>query len=268
MTPFYTQAEHQAFVIGNGQLGAALLIHGFMGTPAEMRPIGEALANGGWKAHGILLPGFGAEINQLRNTSRNDWQRATEAAWDALGHDCKIIIGHSMGAALAILLAAQSKPHCLILTAPFWHLRGWQTKLIPLAKYVIKDFHPFKDADLTHPAIREQFAQIAPDLDLDDADTQKRIREEMVIPMSALHELMRIGNAAHQQAQKITCPILVLQGLQDETVHPDDTQTLVHRIAAPVDYMKFPALGHALVESDEVVQQIFQKLMALSESGG
>jgi alpha-beta hydrolase superfamily lysophospholipase len=49
--------EHLPFLWPGGQ-PAALLVHGFPGTPAEMRPLGEALHQAGWTAQGILLPGF------------------------------------------------------------------------------------------------------------------------------------------------------------------------------------------------------------------
>ena len=41
LNPF-TGPEHQAFILRGGE-PAALLIHGFPGTPREMRPLAETL---------------------------------------------------------------------------------------------------------------------------------------------------------------------------------------------------------------------------------
>ena len=56
--------EHQPFHWNGGQ-PAALLVHGFPGTPAEMRPLGTALHQAGWTVYGPLLPGFGPDIVTL-----------------------------------------------------------------------------------------------------------------------------------------------------------------------------------------------------------
>src|SRR5271154_6266158 len=47
------------FELGIGP-GACLLVHGFTGTPWDVRPLGEALAAGGFRVRGIPLPGHGA----------------------------------------------------------------------------------------------------------------------------------------------------------------------------------------------------------------
>jgi len=59
--PFFLSTNHQP---SNSRPGA-LLIHGFPGTPAEMRPLGTWLHDQGWAAKGILLPGFGPDIFSL-----------------------------------------------------------------------------------------------------------------------------------------------------------------------------------------------------------
>ena len=57
----YQGPEHEPFFWEAGE-PAALLVHGFPGTPAEMRPLGEVLHEAGWTVHGVLLPGFGPQI--------------------------------------------------------------------------------------------------------------------------------------------------------------------------------------------------------------
>ena len=117
--------QHADFLIECGQ-SAALLIHGFPGTPAEMRPLASLLNSAGWTTRGLLLPGFGAQIESLFQRRAHEW---IEAAVDALrslqaAHDPVVVIGYSMGAAIAIHAAARLKPDRLILLAPFWQLGG------------------------------------------------------------------------------------------------------------------------------------------------
>ena len=51
-------SEHRSF-LWKGSDSAALLVHGFPGTPAEMRPLGTVLRNAGWTVRGLMLPGLG-----------------------------------------------------------------------------------------------------------------------------------------------------------------------------------------------------------------
>jgi len=92
------QGEHHAdFFIECGQ-PAALLIHGFPGTPAEIRPLASILNSAGWTTRGLLLPGFGAQIDSLPQRQSHEWiEAAVEAlrSLQATRHPV-ILIGYSM----------------------------------------------------------------------------------------------------------------------------------------------------------------------------
>ena len=62
---FYTDPEHEPFLFEAGS-SRALLIHGFLGSPRELRPLAQELAAAGVTARGMLLPGFGAGIARLK----------------------------------------------------------------------------------------------------------------------------------------------------------------------------------------------------------
>ncbi|MGQ9815827.1 MAG: alpha/beta hydrolase, partial [Candidatus Roseilinea sp.] len=113
--------EHRAFELGSGSR-QALLVHGFPGTPAEMRPLAEVLASRGWRVRAPLLPCFGPDIVNLDRCRWQDWVKAIEAEWMTLcaapGHSA--LIGYSMGAAIALHVAAVRPPNRLVLVAPFW----------------------------------------------------------------------------------------------------------------------------------------------------
>src|SRR2546428_10389277 len=67
------------FALGDGP-DACLLLHGLTGSPAEMRPVGEALAAAGFRALGPLLPGHGTTPEDLVVTTRDDLVQAAESA--------------------------------------------------------------------------------------------------------------------------------------------------------------------------------------------
>jgi carboxylesterase len=83
-----------------------LLIHGFTGTPAEVRYLGEGLAQRGVGAHAPLLAGHGTRVEDLARTSWRDWFRCVDEKVRDLEKvyrpESFYIGGLSMGALLAV----------------------------------------------------------------------------------------------------------------------------------------------------------------------
>lgn len=258
----YSGPEHQPFEIGDGRTGGVLLIHGFPGSPAEVRRIGELMAEHGWRAHGILLPGFGADIPNLNLRRRADWVRTAQTAWDRLRatHQPAALLGYSMGGALALNLSSRSQDR-LVLAAPFWRLPGIIPVLLPLIRRVMPNMHPFRKANFGDPRLREQFDRILPGIDLDDPQVRQTIQDEFVLPLRAMEEVIRMGRQAYRQAPKLAAQALVLQGAQDVLVRPVETRRLARRLpAGQTTYHEIDA-GHELLSGGGDVEARVSRLI-------
>ena len=109
------------FALGDGP-DACLLLHGLTGSPAEMRPVGDALAAAGFRAVAPLLPGHGTTPESLIGVTAEDWIDAVVAKYREVRvlHPRLHIMGMCMGALLSAVLA-QRERHAqgnLILLAP------------------------------------------------------------------------------------------------------------------------------------------------------
>ena len=244
----YSGPEHQPFQFGDGSNGA-LLIHGFPGTPAEMRSIGGALAENGWHARCPLLPGFGTDIVNLAERRREDWLSVGQAEWEAVcaNHEVCALVGFSMGGALALHLAQHWHPDRLVLIAPFWRLPGFLPRLVPVLKLVMPEMRPFKDADFDDQEVRAGFQRLIPDIDLDDLEVQSFLRDKITLPMAVIHEVLRLGGEAYQLAKSMSVPTLVIQGRDDQMVRPHLTHMLVERLGPDVVTYQEIAGGHELI---------------------
>lgn len=89
-----------------------LLLHGLGGTARTMQPLADGLAALGHIAHAPTLPGHGAEPEALEGVSWADWSAAA-ARWPA-----DVIVGQSMGGALALALAAQGRCRAVVAINP------------------------------------------------------------------------------------------------------------------------------------------------------
>lgn len=242
--------EHQPFFWQAGQ-PAALLVHGFMGTPAEMRPLGQAFQVAGWTVQGLLLPGFGRQLDSLFQRRYPEWIEAADAALAALQaqHWPVVLVGYSMGAAVALNVAARRPPSGVILVAPFWRVGTPIQRLIyQVLKRIFRRPQPFKKADFADPRLRELFAGLLPDLNLDDPTAQEAIRQ-LRVPASFADQVFAVGKAAGRAAARVSAPALIIQGLEDEAVRPAATRQLLQSLSGPVQYLELAA-DHELVRPE------------------
>src|SRR5262245_4963531 len=86
-----------------------LCIHGFTGTPHDMRFLGASLAAGGRTVAGIALPGHATRVEDLEPLGHADWTAAVLRAYDDLAARCRrvAVVGQSMGGLLALWLATR-----------------------------------------------------------------------------------------------------------------------------------------------------------------
>ncbi len=126
--PLFTEDEHQPFrkSARGAMRGAALLVHGFPGTPADMRPLAGSLAAAGWDVDAPLLPGFGPQIITLPNRRHAEWRDAIAERVRSLRteHDTVIVVGHSLGASVSIVAAHREMADGYALLAPYWRFGG------------------------------------------------------------------------------------------------------------------------------------------------
>ncbi len=249
----FQSAEHAPFYL-QGSQAAALLVHGFPGTPAEMRPLGEALHAQGWTAQGILLPGFGAEIETILDKRVSDWVDAVRQPLQALRRDHRVVIliGYSLGGALALQATAQTAPDGLILLAPFWQIDHLLWKWLPAFKQVFNGVQPFRlfKPDFANPEVRAGIQNFMPDANLDDPQVQQAIRD-FRLPLSLFEQIYQAGHTAHRLAPTLpsTLPVLVLQGADDDLVRPALTRRWIKRISGSVQYLEVPG-KHDLPKSE------------------
>jgi carboxylesterase len=243
--------EHQPFFWKAGR-PAALLVHGFPGTPAEMRPLARRLNLAGWTTEGILLPGFGAQIGTLFERHYEEWIDTTREALLTLQEDHQpvLLIGYSMGGAVALSAAAQSPPDGLILVSPFWRIGSRIQRLIWQAvKRVFPTIQPFRNLSLEDPKVRQAVGGFLPDVDLDSPDVQDSLRS-VRIPTSLIDEVLATGKAGRRSASQITVPTFIVQGVKDEAVPRAVTRQLLQALETAIRYAEVDT-GHELLKEDD-----------------
>lgn len=105
----------ESYMLEGGDHGV-LLIHGFTGSPGELKLLGEYLHLGGFSVLGVRLPGHGTTPAELNKTEWPDWYAAVQDSYRSLSASCSrvSVVGLSMGGLLAMKLAAEVKVHSAV----------------------------------------------------------------------------------------------------------------------------------------------------------
>lgn len=98
----------EPFFFPGGKTGC-LLIHGFAGTPKEMRWMGEDLHQRGYTVLAPRLPGHATRPADMVRTRVTDWLAAVEDGWHLLSGSVEqiFLVGLSMGGVLSLLMSTR-----------------------------------------------------------------------------------------------------------------------------------------------------------------
>ncbi len=204
------------FSFQRGDVGC-LLLHGFPGAPAEMRPLGEYLAARDVTTAAPLLPGMGTVPEDLLRVTWRAWVGAAETALGQLAEKCRAVFvcGLSMGGALALYLAAQ-RP-----------VAG----VAALAPAILPSDRRMAIAGLVRPFMPWVGPSNAPD-DLADPSARALTWHYLRYPTASVLQVRRLIGAARRALPLVRCPILVIQSPRDGTLDPAGAQWAYERIAA------------------------------------
>lgn len=197
----------ESFFLRGGEK-AVILIHGFTGSPAEMRLLGEHLNKEGFTVLGIRLTGHGTSAEDLEHTLATDWMRSVVDAYDLLraSYDSISVCGLSMGGLLSILLDEMRHLKAVVsIAAPVFLREEKRLRLLPPKEEAFGKFLP-------RP--RKSRPDLAPIYNI--CYTR--------MPFRSVHELLVVMDEGKKALFKMQAPLLVVQGRKDHTVRTESAE--------------------------------------------
>ncbi|MCC7448246.1 MAG: alpha/beta fold hydrolase [Anaerolineae bacterium] len=234
-----------------GESPGVLLIHGFTGDTREMRPLARRINQLGLHCYAPLLPGHGGPPHLMAGITAQVWQDAVRQglAYLRSTHDRVIVVGFSMGGALAAAVLADDPVLAFVAIAPMISIRNPLLPFAPFAKYVFPWFHPLRFMSIDTMGIRDELLAFDPTLKLDDPDVLDMLRREVRFPVAVAAELPKIVRRALAAAKRLTTPTLVIQGDADLTLYPGGAQRFYNAIPAHKELAILPTAGHDVVKA-------------------
>lgn len=246
MIDWYAQARYQPFTLTHegdpGDRPGILMIHGFTGTPEELRPAAHLAHEVGFDVEVMSIPGMASDIARFREVGRQEWLDAAHSTWATFTerYRKRVLLGYSLGGALSILASASRPADAMILMAPLIRIADPRAFVLPLAQYIIREMAPFQQLDFDHPDVREFFERAVPGIDLDDEAVRDAIRNEFIMPTRAVNDCRLVGREAGRRAGMIREPVTIFQGRPDAIVGHDNARWLVDHLGGPVTYHEIP----------------------------
>lgn len=199
---------------GTNNIGC-LLIHGFTSTPAVMYPLAQVLKKEGYTVKAVLLSGHGTKPEDLLDVSYMNWYDDVEKAYEELLYECEevIVIGHSMGGLLALMLSSRYNIDKLICLACALKPSNKWVKYTGILKH-IKKYTSWKSS----------------------SDENKERNEYdlayKTFPIHSVHQLHLATKAANDCLSKVKADTLIIQDKNDSQVKKEAAEIIYNSISS------------------------------------
>ena len=198
-----------------------LMIHGFNSSPVSLDPLAGLLASLGATVYVPILPGHGPNGEGIASVTWKDWVRSVDRYCDELARQCAtvIVIGHSMGGLLALILAAKQKADAVV------------TMACPVYPNRMKMVKTFFDHLLTGDlqGLRDYMSPL------------------LKLPLKGGVEFHKLLNFSRSCLALVSQPLLILQGDNDYLVRADSAAFIHQAVASEIRQMEvLVSAGHHL----------------------
>jgi carboxylesterase len=193
----------EPFFFPGGQTGC-LLIHGFTGTPREMRWMGEYLANKGLTVLGIRLGGHATDPEDMRRSHWRDWLASVEDGTSLLHGVCQNVysIGLSMGGALSLIAASrQLVKGAVAISTPYDMPQDWRLAFVKPLSLIIRNVGKGQP-------------------DWQNTEAAKDHAEYPYYPSAAILQLKYLLSEMRGGLADIMVPVLLVHSKMDKNIDP------------------------------------------------
>jgi len=243
MTFNYTTGGRPFFFRG-GATGC-LLIHGFTAVPAEMRWLGEYLAEQGHTVLGLRQTGHGTEPEDLQHATWRHWLGSGADALHILRDQCErvFVMGLSMGGMTALNLAKLFPVDGLVtMSTPVTIKEDWRLNYVDLIAPVMP-YQKKKAADPARAALR------APDH-----------FSYPVWPVRAVKQFNDYVRHTHANLPNIHAPILIAHSRLDTFILPENANFINAEIGSThKELLWLEKSDHIITEGPER-QMLFERI--------
>ena len=234
---------------------ACLLIHGFTGTPKEMRWMGEYLYQQGFTCLGVRLTGHATNPEDMIRSNYVDWIASVEDGYSLLRGvtDNIYFVGLSMGGILSLLMSTWLKVRGVVAMSTPYKLRDdLRLKYVKL----IGRFMPYL------PKSNEP-----PGSGWFDKDAWRDHVSYPQNPVRSIGELNKLLGVMRAALRQVRVPVLLIHSRDDKYVLPENMEMVDAALVNVSDKAKLYITGSGhVVTRDAARQQVFEAAVEFIQS--
>lgn len=228
-----------------------VLIHGFTGSPNEIKPLAVHLKKRGIKVWCPTLPGHGHDHHRIKEVRWQDWVERAENTVRHAVKTCRTVylVGFSMGGMIAAYLATRYPVKKLVLlNAAVYYINPQQ---------FVKDIGDMVQRFIKHP-IRSTLKGSWP-----ESHRWKRYKQKVKeTPMHAVIQFQLLVHHLRPHLRRVKVPVLIIQGAKDELIHPKSPYYIYNHISSKnKEICIFPESRHLICldrEQNKVIARVEQ----------
>ena len=198
----------------NGHIGV-VLVHGFTGSPAAMRPWAEFLNARGYSVRVPLLPGHGTKPSDLNEVQWPEWPAKVKAEIAELQKHCSqvFVAGLSMGGGTTLHVAAELGDELsgIILVNPMIHVRGISPTLAFAISRVVK-FGKSVGNDIKRKGVTEYSYD--------------------KMPYRGIHQLLTMLQLTRAALPSVKVPMQLFHSVDDHTLPVSNTEIIMREVGS------------------------------------
>lgn len=200
---------------GSNRKIGVLLVHGFTGSPASMRPWAQYLNDKGYSVRVPLLPGHGTAPHDLNKVSWSQWTQKVRDEFNELSKTCDkvFICGLSMGGGTSLNFALDRSKEIagLILVNPMIHV----AYIGPEIAFFLSRFQKLRKSvgdDIKKPGVTEYGYD--------------------ALPTRGVVQLLHMLKATRARLGEITAPLQLFHSVDDHTLPVSNTEIIFSKIGS------------------------------------
>ncbi|EFH86944.1 alpha/beta hydrolase [Ktedonobacter racemifer] len=224
-----------------------VLVHGLNGNRSDMEELEQLFLAQGMRIENILLPGHGTQVQDMLTIGWHDWASALQQAVRAFKLHCDqvFLVGHSLGGALCLHIAAHEEVSGVIAMCAPLYMRPWMLPAIRM----VRQLTPFL------PTLRE---------DLRDAQARKHYTRNVYrwTPMAPVESMLLYLPRLREELPCITMPALIIAAQRDHVVPVRDGHEIYRLLGSPEKQLVVLKRSYHLVMKDYDRQEVEERSLA------
>ena len=241
------QIQHSTRTNSTQHAVGVLLVHGLNGNTGDMAELEDILRKQGIITKNMLLPGHGSKVKDMLSIGWEEWAQAVHDELSQLKELCNVVflVGHSLGGALVLHVAAHEEVAGIVPICAPLHLHPWLKPAVNIGKYLLP----------LVPTLRE---------DVRDPEARRRYSREVYrwTPLHPVESMVRHLPQLRTELQYITAPTLIITSLHDHVVPARDGREIYRLIGSREKHLVTLHRSYHVVMKDHDREEVFDKTLA------